>query len=102
MSKLGGLSTIITGIALLLIGIYPSGTGPHYLVSLWFFIQGDLSIGAWGLGLWDEKRVIAWVLLFISILGPIGAFYVSWPSTAVVEAYGIILMNVWTILMSRM
>ena len=101
MSKLGSLFTILTGLALLLIGIYPSGTSPHYLVSIWFFAQGDLSIGAWGLGLWDERKYMAWVFLTLSILGPIGAIIVNWPSIAIVEAYGILLMNIWTVLMSR-
>jgi hypothetical membrane protein len=94
---------LISGVALFLIGKYPSGTDPHYLVSVWFFAQTDLAIGAWGLGLVKgENRTVGWILLALSVVGPIGAVLVNWPSTAVVEAYGILIMNSWVVLMLRL
>lgn len=100
--KTGSLFTMISGLALFLIGMYPSGTDPHNFVSVWFFAQTDLAIGAWGLGLRDENRSMGGLLLALSVIGPIGAILIDWPSTAVVEAYGIILMNIWVILMTRL
>jgi hypothetical protein len=48
-----------------------------------------------GLGLIrDEKKDLGWTFLALSIVGPIIAGLVNWPSTAVVEAYGILNMNI--------
>ena len=98
--KIGSWFTVVSGLALFLIGLYPTGTSPHFLVSVWFFGQTDLAIGAWGLGLRDRFEV-GWLFLVMSVMGPIGAILVPWPSTAVVEAYGIVLMNIWVVLMTR-
>ena len=47
----GGGFMFMAGVFLALIGIYPSGTGPHTFVSTWFFAQADLAIVTWGIGL---------------------------------------------------
>lgn len=101
MSSIGGGSMIITGMVLILIGLYPEGTGLHYFVSIWFFTQADITILTWGLALIDKpdwrKRAILFLLL--STIGPIIAWVIPWPSIAVAEAYGIGIMNIWVILM---
>lgn len=101
--KAGSFFTGLSGLALFLIGLFPTGTDPHYFVSIWFFLQTDLAIGAWGLGLVKGKnRVIGALLSALSVIGPIGAILVNWPSTATVEAYGIVIMNIWVVLMTKL
>ena len=99
----GSAFTIISGAFLALIGAYPTGTYPHYFVSVYFFTQTDVAIGTWGLGLFREgKKDLGGILLALSIGGPIIASLIDWPSTAVVEAYGILIMNIWVALMLRL
>ena len=94
--------TTLMGIFLILIGIFPSGTRPHIFVSTWFFIQGDLAILTWGIGLLVRGwRRLGSTLVILSILSPIIGFGIEWPSAATVEAFGIIVLDIWIILMSR-
>jgi hypothetical membrane protein len=51
ITTVGSAFTIISGAFLMLIGAYPTGTYPHYFVSVYFFAQTDIAIGTWGLGL---------------------------------------------------
>lgn len=102
MSTVGSAFTLISGLFLMLIGVYPTGTYPHYFVSVYFFTQTDIAIGTWGLGLLrGENKETGKVLLGLSVFAPIITALVDWPSTAVVEAYGILIMNLWVILMTR-
>ena len=52
-----------------------------------------------------EERVFVLVLallnLAIGIIGPVIAYAIDWPSAAVTEAYAIILINSWLLLMQR-
>lgn len=103
IATVGSAFTIISGLFLMLIGVYPTGTYPHYFVSVYFFTQTDIAIGTWGLGLLrGENRDIGRTLVGLSIVGPIVAALIDWPSTAVVEAYGILIMNIWVVLMTRL
>jgi len=98
----GGSFALLAGIFLALIGVYPSGSTPHTFVSLWFFVQADIAITAWGFGIllsgWDRFGA---VVTGIGVLGPMIAVAATWPSIAVVEAYGIALIDVWVALMLR-
>lgn len=98
----GGAFMIITGIFLALIGVYPSGTEPHTFISIWFFVQADITVIAWGIGLllrgWKRTGIIS---LGMGIGGPLITPFINWPSIAVLEAYGIILINAWVILMLK-
>ena len=98
----GGAFALLAGIFLALIGVYPSGTTPHTFVSLWFFVQADIAITAWGIGIllsgWDRFGA---VFTGIGVVGPMIAVAATWPSIAVVEAYGIALIDVWVLLMLR-
>jgi hypothetical membrane protein len=101
-TTVGAAFLLITGGSLTLIGVFPSGTKPHYFVSLMFFAMSDLSILAWGTGLiGGEKEVLGKLFVTLGILGPVLTAIIPWPSTAVVEAFGILILNVWVALMYR-
>ena len=98
----GAAFLMITGVFLTFIGMFPSGTKHHYFVSVWFFTQADLSILAWGMGLIGEKKDGQGKLFVaLGIMGPLLAVIIPWPSTAVVETFGILIMNIWVALMFR-
>lgn len=94
----GGAYTVLAGVFLGLIGVYPSGTRPHVFVSTWFFIQMDAALVLTLLGAWRRKRSMG---SLVGLALSISAFPVAgvveaaggWPSAAVLEAYGIILVD---------
>ncbi len=102
VETVGSAFALVAGVFLILIGVYPSDTTPHAFVSLWFFVQVDLAITAWGIGMllsgWDR---IGAVVTGIGVVGPLIAVAAPWPSIAVVEAFGIALIDVWVTLMLR-
>jgi len=79
----GGAFLFVAGVFLALIGVFHSGVPEHGFVTAWFFIQIDIAILAWGVG------------------GPLFACVIDWPSAALVDAYGIVLINAWLVLMQR-
>jgi hypothetical membrane protein len=98
----GSAFMFIAGIFLALIGIYPSGTRAHAFVSTWFFLQMDLAMVSWGIGLIiAKKRLLGILSVAASILAPVGGGIVMWPSIAVLEAYGILLIMGWMVLISE-
>jgi len=102
LTTVGAAFLLITGGFLTLIGVFPSGTEPHFFISVGFFTMSDLSILAWGGGLLGgEKDVFGKIYVGLGILGPVMTSIIPWPSTAVVEAFGILIMNVWVALMYR-
>jgi signal peptidase I len=102
VETVGGAFALLAGLFLTLIGVYPSGTDPHTFVSIWFFIQADIAITAWGLGiLWSGWRRLGAAFIGIGVVGPLIAVAIPWPSIAVVEVYGIVLIDVWVALMLR-
>jgi len=100
---IGGAFMAITGVFLVLIGYFHEGSPNHFFVSLWFFTQGDLTTLTWGLALYKDMKWHRYGLGFmaLSIIGTAIAFIVPWPSTATIEAYGILIMNIWVIFMIR-
>ncbi len=100
--KIGSALSILSGILLFLIGAYPTGTALHFPVSVGFFGMTDLAIGVWGLELLGgENDRIGRTLLIMSFVGPVLAALIDWPSTATVEAFGILMMNIWVVLMTQ-
>ena len=100
LTTVGAAFLMITGMFLTLIGVFPSGTKPHFIVSVLFFAHSDLSILAWGTGLMGgEQNVFGKIFIGMGLLGPVLTAVIPWPSTAVVEAFGIMIMNVWVALM---
>lgn len=92
----------VAGIFLMLIGINPAGTKPHNFVSTWFFLQADMAIFTWGIGLLVRKwKDLGTVFTLMGSLGPIIAALIDWPSAATIEAYGIIIIDIWVILMLK-
>jgi hypothetical membrane protein len=84
-STVGGGYILITGVFLMLIGVFPSGTQHHYFISVWFFTQADLAIIAFGLGLVGSmNKQFGIIFLILGLIGPIIAYIVNWPSTAIV------------------
>ncbi|MFQ6125861.1 MAG: DUF998 domain-containing protein [Candidatus Heimdallarchaeota archaeon] len=99
---IGGAFIFIAGIFLALIGIYPSGTQPHSFVSSWFFTQAELAMLAWGIGLMlNDWKNFGKVILILGIFGPIGAAVIQWPSVASIEAYGIVIIDIWVVLLLK-
>lgn len=99
----GGAFAVVAGGFLVLIGFYPSGITLHAFVSLWFFLQTDLAIITWGLGiLVSGWRGFGAVVTGIGVVGPLAAAVVPWPSIAVLEAFCIALMSLWVVLMLRL
>lgn len=98
----GSAFMFISGIFLALIGIYPSGTRAHTFVSTWFFLQTDLAIASWGIGLIiAKKRLLGILSVTAAIPAPVVGEMVMWPSVAVLEAYGILVIMGWMVLISE-
>ena len=99
----GSTFMFVAGIFLALIGVYHAGTAAHTFVTTWFFQLADLAIASWGLGLIIAKRRPIGILsLAVAILTPIGGEIVTWPSTAVFEAYGILTIMGWMFLIKKL
>jgi len=102
LETVGGAFLAVAGAFLVFIGVSPSGTEAHGFVSFWFFAQADLAIMAWGLGLVTRgERDLGVVVAGLGFLSPVVAYLVPWPSTAMLEAFGIVVMNIWVVLMQR-
>jgi len=95
----------VAGIFLSLIGVFPSSTRPHTFVSTWFFIQVWLSFLGFSVASYVTRRkVLSVSMTVLSVLGPLGALLVEllrgWPSVALLEAYGIIIINMGVLLLT--
>ncbi len=91
----GGAYLALAGIFLSLIGLFHSGTRPHTFVSTWFFIQADIAIIL--LATNYRASLLGKTLLIVSLLAfPIAILVgatIGWPSTAILETYGIIIID---------
>lgn len=101
-SKLGVLGAgyfVIAAIFLALIGVFPAGTRHHVCVSTWFFVQADMALALLTAHIYRVRRSLPWLLLFLAALlaWPVAILVelaVGWPSAAVLETYGIIIIDV--------
>lgn len=92
----GAAFTFVAGLFLALIGVYPGGTRPHVFVSTWFFVQMDLALLAWGLGLMASgMRRLGSAYVATALAAGAAGVLVPWPSAAVAEAFGIIVIDAW-------
>ncbi|QIW24415.1 DUF998 domain-containing protein [Sulfolobus sp. S-194] len=89
---------MVAAMFLALIGIFHEGTYPHVFVSTWFFIQFDIAILTYGIGLLTERRKLGIYILILFIIGNVVAGVVKWPSAATIEAWGISIIDIWVIL----
>ncbi len=102
VESLGSAFMMIASIFVSLIGIYPLGTKPHVFIALWFFIQAYLTIATWGLGLVIRGwRRLGEFFILISIIGPLMAIFIKWPSIAFLEEFLDIIIDIWIILMLK-
>ena len=89
----GGSYISVSSIFVALIGLFPSGTGPHGFVSTYFFIQFFLGALVFGFSSERAMKFFTVLLLFLIIAGA----FITWPSTAIVETYYIILISIFII-----
>ncbi len=91
----------VAGIFLTLIGAFPSGTRPHVFVSTWFFVQMWMAMVAAAAGFLARRELATGgLLLALSVVGPAGALLVRWPSVALLEIYGIAIIDALVVLMT--
>lgn len=95
LQVVGSSFFIIASFFLMLIGIYHGGTYPHVFVSTYFFVQADVSIVVWAIGLIYSKRNLGYYMLILGILGPILAKLLPLTSSAEVEVLGIFVIDIW-------
>jgi len=89
----------VAGLFLALVGVFHEGTYPHVFVSQWFFAQMDMTALTWGLGSVVKGRAKTGLAeLAIGVVGPLGAVLVRWPPGALIEAYGVILIDAFVAL----
>jgi hypothetical membrane protein len=100
--KAGSLSFILSGILLVLIGVFHQTPGQletfHVVFSLWFFLQSLISIFLWGFGLYREGRLplgrgmvalaIGTLLFYALIAAAFGHPVLPWYWGMVLVAYG--------------
>jgi len=102
LGAVGASHLALSGVFLSLIGVFHEGTRPHTFVSAWFFIQSYAAYTIIGLALLHEDPRIGRGILAVSIASlPIAVaveLAVGWPSAATLEAYGIIVLDVYTVL----
>lgn len=84
---------IVSGLFLMLIGIYHEGTYPHDFVSIWFFILASLSYLVVGLSLLAGHKEHGAAILLIVILSWIAYALVKWQSVAEDEIFGIAVID---------
>ncbi|MDK2372317.1 MAG: DUF998 domain-containing protein [Candidatus Korarchaeota archaeon] len=105
-SKLESFSSgllFTASIFLALIGVFPGGTRPHTFISTWFFVQAFMGLTVLGIALLVDGHAKGIFVALLSGSAPILAILVDltvrWPSAAVAEAAGILIigMSVFTI-----
>ncbi len=96
LQTIGASYISVSAIFLALIGVFHSGTRPHTFISTYFFIQFFIGMLVFGLG---SRRKIRNPVVLIFLLAVLGTF-VPWPSAALVETYEIILIIIFTLLIS--
>ncbi|AFZ69883.1 putative membrane protein [Caldisphaera lagunensis DSM 15908] len=98
IEAIGGSYFSLSGIFLILIGIYHEGTYPHIFVSLWFFILASISIFILGISLIKIYRNRGLFLTIFPILAWIFSYFIPFSSTAETELYGILAIEISVLL----
>ena len=96
----------LAGVFLGLIGVFPEGTRPHVFVSSWFFVQMDLGLMFQSIGLYIRSRRWEgfWGAILSLLAFPVAILIeltVGWPSAAVLEAYGVLVIDAIVLLLSK-
>lgn len=102
---IGGSYISLSGVFLALIGVFPTGTKPHTFVSSWFFLQVFIGFIILGLGIHRKKirygLEMSLIVIFSIVLAIIIEIIWGWPSAAVIEACGIIIIDMCVLLSTR-
>jgi len=98
MEVIGSSFVMVAAIFLALIGIFHEGTYPHIFVSTWFFIQFDIAILTYGIGLFTRMKKPGIFMILLFLVATLVAVMVPWPSAATIEAWGISAIDVWVII----
>ena len=98
LETVGSSFLFVSSIFLMLIGVFFAGTRPHVFVSTYFYYQTDLAIIAFGLGSILHDKAEGIISLTIGLSAPIIAFIVKWPSSATLEAFGIVCIEAWALI----
>jgi len=99
ISKTGSLLVLIGCIFLILIGLFPEGSKPHYYVSVLFFAMTTLGIFLVGIGTIGTDREYASTTLFLVVVG----FFVSifflniFPGVAMAELTASMIYSIWMV-----
>ncbi len=97
LGGIGGSHIALAGVFLILIGVFPSGTRPHTFVSTWFFIQADTALVISLLSVPKPRgRLVTSALIAALLAFPIAILVgltIGWPSAAVLETYGILIID---------
>ncbi|MBX8632032.1 MAG: DUF998 domain-containing protein [Thermoplasmata archaeon] len=96
----GSSFLMVAALFLALIGVYHGGTYPHDFVSVWFFIQSDIAIITWGIGMLFSDCKWGISVITLSIVSTGIGFGVQWPSSAELETFGAAAISLWTVIMT--
>ncbi|MGB9726925.1 MAG: DUF998 domain-containing protein [Nitrososphaeria archaeon] len=92
---------ILAAAHLIMIAVFPSGTEPHRFVSLEFFLLAAATIFFMSISFYaDGEKFYGTSSTIIFLAGILGSALIEWPSTALLEIYDIMLLTIWTILVS--
>jgi len=92
---------IVAGAFLAMIGVFHEGTYPHVFVSNYFFAQMDVVALVWGAGSIASGRTRSGLgEVLVGLVGPAGAIAFRWPSSATLEVFGVVLIDVLVLLMT--
>lgn len=95
--RLGIAITLLADIFLILIGVFPEGTPPHYPVSIGFFSIFAIALFTSSTALILKKNMIGWIFFIIDVIGVILG-YLSlniFNGAAVAEFIGIVIIVSW-------
>jgi len=94
---------ILASIHLILIGLFPEGTYPHFFVSMEFFVLMGVSILLFGVAfLMSEARRYGICFMAMAVAGFLAAILAPWPLRGSLEVFEISLMTLWSLLMLRL
>lgn len=86
---LGGGYVVLSGVFMILIGVFPDGTKPHDFIAVATFLSFYVGLMLFGLG--NDKKIFKVSTVFIFILALAGLLCPCWPSLCYLEIYGLTL-----------
>ncbi|QTA38275.1 DUF998 domain-containing protein [Thermosipho ferrireducens] len=93
---IGGAYVLLSGIFMILVGVFPDGTKPHDFVALMTFLIFYAGMMVYGFKSSDKVFQVSSVAIFITII--IVLVYNPFPSTGYLEIFGLLLVVIDLIL----